>query len=117
MLFKLSGRCVLNPIFYNGECEGPRRGVCTFHRSLGTLINVTSFANGRAGVEEKVSAFFKKKVRVTRASGLLGWAQEDFADEGLRGLRGQHCDCVGHIRGLQHLGGIFSRVRAQFGVD
>jgi probable HAF family extracellular repeat protein len=31
MPFKLSGHCALNLIFYNGECVGPRRGVCTIH--------------------------------------------------------------------------------------
>lgn len=47
---------------------------------------------------------------------LLGWAQQNLADEGLWGLRYQHCYHVRYVFWLQHLRFILSRVWAQFGV-
>jgi hypothetical protein len=45
-------------------------------------------------------------------SRLLGWADEDFAYEGLRGLGYQHRHGVGYVLRLQHLAFVFAGVGA-----
>jgi len=57
-----------------------------------------------------------RSVRATRGLGLLGWAQQNLANKRLRGLRCQHGHDVRYVFRLQHLRGIFSGMRAQFGV-
>src|SRR6266404_8065156 len=47
----------------------------------------------------------------------LRWAQQDFASEGLRCLRHDHGYGMGYVRGLQHLLGIFSWMRAELRVN
>src|SRR5260370_6227214 len=49
--------------------------------------------------------------------GFLCWPQQDFAGERLRSLRHEHGYSVGYVRGLQHLLGIFSWMRAEIGVN
>ena len=48
---------------------------------------------------------------------LLRGPQQNFAGEGLRGLGHDHGDRVRDVRGLQHLLGILSGMRAEFGVN
>ena len=48
---------------------------------------------------------------------LLGWAQKNFAGEGLRGLRHEHSYGVSDIAGLQHSLRFLSFVRAEIRID
>src|SRR5438309_1720146 len=47
----------------------------------------------------------------------LRWPQQDFAGEGLRSLGHNHGYSMGYVRGLQHLLGIFSWMRAELRVN
>ena len=42
-----------------------------------------------------------------KRSRFLGGAEEDFADEGLRGGGQDHCDGVGYVGGLEHFATVF----------
>src|SRR5437660_971935 len=47
----------------------------------------------------------------------LRWPQQDFAGEGLRSLGHNHGYGMGYVRGLQHLLGVLSWMRAELRVN
>src|SRR5258708_36762930 len=85
-----------------------------------------SVESGKRGVREsELPPTPMRRTQDTRQARLYGKTmlrllrrpQQNFAGEGLRSLGHDHSYGVGYVRGLQHLLGIFSRMRAELGVN
>ncbi len=64
--------------------------------------------------KRRTLAFFRNSPKLW----LLGRANQHLADERLRLLGDQHCDCVRHVFGLKHLQGVFAvTARTKIGID